>query len=306
MFNESIKMEFFMTKKHAKKIMEPKFDQTEEFEKRLNRDVAEFDKSDILDYYRKLHTCKIKTLININSQLKTYADYYYSKNNIEGCNAFSDITNQELKSCIDLGKQRIKVLTYDEIQNGIKNLMNPAEQFIILALFEGLGGKALVDLHHIRVSDLCNGTTKLASGRSIPISDQLFSLAQKASESIEYYQHTKNGDLKTVLFKTGDDRIIKAYCNEGDNTKNRRQVIYNRFKRAVASIGMDELEPRDIHTSGGLHFINEVIKAEGLSPYDAIVKYHTYINERFEDIPSIITYIETYKDYLISNEAKAA
>lgn len=303
MYNQEIK-EKYLKDVSARNLtinawFKAKFEQVEKFEKKNGVDLCEFHINEIVEYYKSLCSTSLNSLLFANSQFSLYTQWCISNGFCtDSQNHYLEVTNEVISLCINRGLAEAKYVTREEllhILNEGNGVNNPSDHFLILALFEGLGGKDLtnfVDMRPQAIDD--NNIMHLADGRNIKISDKLKALAIESAET--YALYGENGKvIPNVYYAADDPEIIKVTANsKHDSTANTRR-FYVRLLRAKERIGCPAIDRYALIESGRLEMIRNMMKEQGITdPATCISRNRAELERVYGRIQSISQYINRF------------
>lgn len=302
MFNEELKRRFIEEREMeitlADKYLLNQFNKVEKMEIELNKDLYDFTKYEIIEYYKMLNVSSVSSLATLNSQFSYYAKWCLQQNLVkDNQNHFLEINFSDLNECTNKALLKIKIIDRKTIISWIDMLMNPRDMFIILALFEGIRGKEFCELAQLKPEDVVGNTVKLCTGRSIQVSNKLLDIIKDCIDVDVYY-----GTTGRSFPMNNNGYVIKNYCNtenaEGSFQAGRR--IYNSIKRTLTLIDKNNIIiPGNIFESGKIDMIKTRSKELGMSATEYIQS--EYINEVEEKYDCKIVssyYLKKYEGYL--------
>lgn len=277
------------------------FDRVGKYEEENNKDICMFNTKEILVFYEQYsEDYKINSfdyLSNIHSQLSSYAAWClknqksypelaeYRKNN------YVNVHSDDIHFIIG-DREADKLITREELLDMCKEVPNPSDAFILIALFEGLHGRDYAELRELKWTDFDGNTVYIVPGRipklyekvTIPnkrkltVSDELINYANKCRFNTEY--HSLVSDVITEL--ADEDFIIKR--TEKARNCNKQPKLTRRIVEMFNYLGRPNLTALDIRNSGKIHFINERCKEVGISGKEYVFgKYYSEVGEKFND-----------------------
>lgn len=257
MYNEQVKERFIdVSALEDKKPLEVLFEKTEEFEKDKGKDLYDFNKKDLIEFFRFQATNSMQQLIMLSSRIRTYIRFALNENLVkDGQDHISEIDYDTLISCLC----EKKIYTREEILHRINLIANDMDKFIILAVFEGIVGKDYEDLAHLKLSDFYNGEVHIKD-KHFKVSEELISLAKTTDEQEEYV------DIRDRKYKydLSEKYIIKSFVNRKLGLRRRGKRIYQKFynnireeMRLPSTIAL-----KDIYLSGMIDQISTAAKKE--------------------------------------------
>lgn len=303
-YNKDIKEEYIAIKE--KETLMPKnflkilFNQSAEFEYKLDKDISNFTVEEIMEFYKACNRKSVESISVIHSSLNMYTIWCLTKNLvIDFQNHYSEISKDKYSTCVNTMYKKLSYITYDTIKEWLKEIVNVADQFLILALFEGLSGDNYKEINELYYSDFNDLNVHLCTGRTIKVSKELKELARQAAEEIHYYTIGEN--QKEYTFIEDDDKIIKSYHNTKLNVsefqKGRR--LYNKIKRNMTYLGYPYLKGKDIIESGKVNYIIKRCKELNISGHDFLYSDHIKeLDKQFGSKCVRSIFERTYKDYL--------
>ena len=270
MYNDVLKTRYIETleKEAIKTLLTKEFESCASTEDKISKDIKDFNRTEILDYYTSLKTYSLDSIMVRNYRFEHYADWCISNKEKNSKNEFAEITTEMLMDCLDQDVVNSLVLTREQVLEVIDKLPY-GEAFLILALFEGICGKDYEEFHDLKLGDFkVNGniiTVSLCTGRELTVTKELYDYAVKATKQFSY---TKNG--KIIHFDAGDIRILKTKANAGrtNDYDLDDDVIYRRNYRRILTmtmrlrkeIGLQGLKISFLQVSGRIHLIKEMMK----------------------------------------------
>ena len=221
MYNKEIKQRYIVEKEKTTNMpngyLVRQFDRTEEHELRLGKDLSRFTKEEAIDMYKTFNFDSLETLHVINSHFSLYTQWCLQQNLVPDCqDHYIEIKSDDLINCINKAALKKSLLTKTELYELIDKLKNPSDAFIMLALFEGIGGKNFCELVNLKMEDFNGNTVTLCTGRKLTVSDKLVELAELSNITLIYVSVDSAVD-KEIYFKD-EDLIIKNYPNCQDDT----------------------------------------------------------------------------------------
>lgn len=326
MYNEEQKLRYmqykYPTVKYPENCLERLFRYTEPFEIEFGKDVSCFMFREISEMYRRLKRWSEQTLTDINSKLCIYTKWCIEQELVPSSqNNFSGMTVDFMKNFVNDIDKNSRIYRKETIYGWIEELENPSDQFALLALFEGIGGKDLCEHVNLRLSDFNGNKVTLHTGeyeedkkskrkeilRTITVSDKLVHLAHQAAEEKLYYiRHiNEDGDIyyTTIAYLPGGDLVYKHYNNIKKSVgpmQLGRRTVKNKLKR-ISEIFETEnnITARDIIKSGRLNYIIERCKELGMTGKDYLYSEHRKEAEiQFKKEITRSSFYKTYKDYL--------
>lgn len=265
----------------------------------LEKDCCNFTVDEIITYYKMMCTASLETLMVLNSNLSKYTTWAiangFSKDNQ---NHYAELDTKTLNTCINLGKFNDMIITRDELLKESQLMPNVSDQFLVLALFEGVCGKQYKELINLKV-DQFNGNNLHLEDRTITVSDKLVELAEESASTYDYYGYASDGSFVEKKYKASDDCVLKQMYN-ATNTTNvaKRRCVYNKLARIKDFCGREVYSTSGLLESGRLSYIRELAVRYG-NDYEKTVRVEIEnISHRYGNIYSIPRYLIKYAEYL--------
>ena len=278
-------------------------------EERLGKDLSLFTRDEILDAYKNKDVwnsyCYIR---NINYRFKEYTNWYIEHINPNIENNYASITSEDLAR-VTIGKREITVISRDDLEMISHGLINPKDQYWLLALYEGLRGFHFLEVLDLKWGDVnFENLTLHVSGRGensedIKITPYFAEVIRRAHETTVYY--SKNGDGDSwPLNESKDGRIYKYTRNSHGDTDAIGRA--NTFRHSVHYV-LNQLSPKYanitinmIQDSGIINFIKERSQELNMSPVDYLKSKHSIrdIEKQYNKTIRKNAFIIKYGDYL--------
>lgn len=306
MYNEKRKKQYIQIALEADKMSEqilPRwFSLCEPYETKLNRDLCEWNSKEIIDFYQSLVLKSLETLRMIHSAYTRYTSWCLANSMIpDSQNHFTEIDREVLNTkCINKAYLRNGIVTREELLKMLKDdkmVKNPFEKFIILGIFEGMGGKQLTDFQNISI-DIFKSDKMQLKKRVLSYSKELKKLAEESSEEYTLYMYTNSREIN-ASFDVTDTRIIKSRVNSkelsGSGWNHKINIIlkkicdYNNTPAFTAAM---------LSESGRLEMIRNYMKKDNISAIEAIKKYDDEITERYGRIQGRERYCDRWSEFL--------
>lgn len=230
------------------------FDKTSILENIRNKDICDFTIQEIIELYKFLDSKSFDTLWLYNNNLKIYTSWCIENTLVkDGMSHFNEITDELIKSCVNVTYLKNSILTKDEIL-GITRQLNLREAFAIMAFFEGIKGEQFKEVIYLKASDINKEkqTATLITGRTIPVSKEFVNLAINANEETTYTTKGRTYTFESSLY-IYKNTYTKAR-KEDDVVK--KQRIYKSLKINLEAIGYTGITSTDLVNAGAINMIN--------------------------------------------------
>ena len=261
----------------------------------LGKDLYDFTVIEIIGYYKYLCTSSLESLMIMNNQYKLYAAYALKRGVIkDNQNHFAEIDNQTLKTCINIGLAKAKVISRESLLDILESsdVENISDKVIALAIFEGIAGKEMTELTHMEPTDIDTKKklVKLYGGRKLTISDKLIGWCLESAEEYEFYNSMNKRNNKKYM--ETDTRVIKRLINSTVDTDHQRhKTINRRLDHLIECTGCNALTIGALKESGRLEMIR-ILRENGKTLNEALGDKDMLY--RYGDIPSRKRYCLKY------------
>ena len=281
MYNEERKQRYMKEKMNEVVMPEyclmARFRESEFFEKELQKDICDFSVYEITEFYKMLNFSSLGFLAYLNSQFSMYTQWCLQSNLVkDNQNHFLEFSRETLNNCLNKVIIKKQIVDRDTILQMVRELVNPRDQFIILALFEIGKAKDFADIWGAKLSQISENdhTMKTATGRIVHVSDEFIQLAKVADTTKEYYGVGSAKQIKRTLLDEG--YIVKDYANVRSNASdfNRGRNIYRAVARNLKYLDMDYMSATTIVESGKLYMIKTKAQELGMTNKDFIYSKH--------------------------------
>lgn len=252
---EAFIKEYLKSKVVAKTSLYAVFRKTEPFEEKLNKDVSDFSRKEILAMLSKFKSKSTISLLNYCIVLKHYSRFV--KNEV-GSNAYESIVKSDIAALVD----KNILLTREDMDEIENQLLNCSDKAIIELLWEGVAGKSMSDL--LSVSAECiKGNVLCVNGKEYMITNRLQSILPKAFAEEEIMSY---GNTMKIVEVNGKGRIYKERPNaRGIDTEDSRfRWVYRRIQLFRNYLDLPGLTMKNIQSSGLWYYLNLGMKETGL------------------------------------------
>ena len=241
-----------------------------EFEHRFNKPFYQFATEEALEMYKSVHAISVVTLQNNNLVLKHAARWFAYKYNKEVANTYEEITKDALSEVVDVEKQKSLILSREDVEDIIEQLLNWTDKCIVWLLFYGVGGNLLKELTFMQWNQVSHGDLKVyfKSGKIIDITENVYDMLKQGFEEDELISF---GETNRIA-KVRSLGLYKARCNslsDNDNPEDKTDLErrYRWVQRRLILISKDlgiRLTSGSLQSSGLLYHLQQGVKETGL------------------------------------------
>lgn len=249
--------EYTCYKEETKRIIRVFFRKIAEIEKELNKDIYDFNGSEIERALIHLKSTTVRSLQNTTSLLGKYIDYAVNAGlSVQKENLMYNFSSQEkLSKLIDKESSQSLYFTKEEIMNMAMYAENAQDGVILALLYEGVSPKNnFKELVNIKVEDIDFDKGELnIEGRDMPIKlskETLFLL--KGAICISSY-YSVNGDKIREYNITKTDYVLRGLRYKGNKPISWRNV--NQRILRISVVNKEEyLNATNISASGQINY----------------------------------------------------
>lgn len=275
-----------------------------EYEK--DKDICLFTVEELKDFYLSLKTASFLRLTVIDSQLKRYAAWSVEKEIIDlEDNKIKNITQEDLLQCVVIQKDNI--ISREKLIEEISILPNIGEQFLCLALFEGIAGKEYCELVNLKKGDFESKDGKWIAhliDRDLEITEELVLMGLKAADTEKMYLYTKDLSFVESYYKNDGEEKTRVIKNPPQTFKSSAKTdsirIKGKLTRINAYLENPAITRSNLLESGRIDLVKRLMKADGETDLrNTLRKYNkTEIMERYGYIQNMQRWAEQYGKYI--------
>lgn len=276
------------------------FNAAERLEKTYEKDLCDFNITQIIALYKVQLTSSLEYLLNMNSVFKRYTYYCIDINRVkDGINHYEEVTTELANSCLCKILVDDKIVTREQLLSTINKLINPSDKFLLLATFEGLATGGHADMCNLELTQFKKNKVHLESGRVLSVSKELCNLAIESSEEYFYYSTLGLSD-KAYPFKKDDTRVMKRLYNTvNDSLINYRRVAYSKYARINTLFDSKAYTYGHLIESGRIDLIKRTMKDKDIpDPRKAMAACKEELALRYGEIQAVGRFLTKYGKYL--------
>lgn len=308
MYNEELKQGFIQTmvKTGINKTIETAatqyFKQAEPVEETMNKDLCDFNINEILGLLKHFCTPSMETLMMGVSMFRRYTYYCIEQNIVQdGLNHYEEVTNEMYLDCVNRSLSEDKIISREDLMRQVNFLDNPVEKFVLLAVFEGLGGTGCMDLVDIKLEQFKNNKVTLRSGRVLTVPKELIEIAEESANEYFYYPpNVTNVKYEKVRFKDEPGIIKSLYNVKADSTDRRKAYnIVNKLRRISDREGSKAFLNGHLVESGRIDLIKRtMVDNKEEDPRRAMRMCKDEMKVRYGEIQAVGRWLMKYEKYL--------
>jgi hypothetical protein len=241
-----------------------------EFEHKFNKPFYDFATEEALEMYKSVHAISVVTLQNNNLVLKHAARWFAYKYNKEVANTYEEMTKDMLDTVVDVEKKASLILSKEDVEDIIEQLLNWTDKCLVFLLFNGVGGNLLKELTFMQWNQVSRQDLKIyfRNGKVIDITNQDYEMLKQGFEEDELISF---GETNRVA-KVRSLGLYKARCNslsDNDNPEDKtdQERRYRWVQRRLILISKDlgiRLTSGGLQSSGLLYHLQQGVKETGL------------------------------------------
>lgn len=308
MYNEDLKRAFIQTmvdtgiNKTFEAVASQYFKQAEPVEEALQKDLSNFNINEIIGMLKHFCTPSMETLMMGTSVFRRYTYYCIKENGVtDKLNHYEEVTNEMYLDCVNKSLSEDKIISRQELLKQVHLLENPVEQFVLFAVFEGLGGVGCMDLVDIQLSQFHDNTVTLRSGRVLSVPSELVDIAQESAEEYFYYPPNASAEKNEKIKFKDEPGIIKSLYNVKADSSDRRKAynIVNKLRRISDRAGTKAFLNGHLIESGRIDLIKRVmLEQKETDPRKAMRLCRDEMKVRYGEIQAVGRWLLKYEKYL--------
>jgi hypothetical protein len=241
------------------------------FEKRFGKPFYEFTTNEALEMYESAHAISTVSLQNTNLVLKNASRWFAYKQSRTLESAYENITKDMLLTVIDNEKKESMMLSREDVEDMIGQLLNWTDKCIVFLLFNGVGGYKLDELSFLKWEQISRTDMKIyfRNGKTIDITPEDYEMLKRGfaeDELISFGSTTRISKVKSLgLYKV---RFNSLSDNEDADDPSCIERRYRWCQRRLMLISKDlgvTLTGGALQNSGLLWHLQQKVKEMGIS-----------------------------------------
>lgn len=241
-----------------------------EFEEKFEKPFWEFTTDEVLEMHRSAHAVSVVSLQNTNLLLKNASKWMKYKRGATTDNVYENITKDMLSTVIDIDKQRSLILSKEDVEDLMGQLLNWVDKCILFLLFNGAGGYMLDELTFLKWEQVSRQDLKIyfKNGKTINITEDDYEMLKRGFEEDELISFGSTTRVAKVR-STGIYKVRANSLSDNDNHDDPRDIErrYRWTQRRLALIQNDlgvKLTSGGLQNSGLLWHLQQGIKETGM------------------------------------------
>lgn len=303
-YNSEIKENYLTAReveyKAIRSIMRTFFNITKEYEEMYGKDCSNFTTTEILNMFSSCSTRSWEQLLNFNSQLKIYTSWCIKECLVnDNQNHYEEIDKTDLYNCLNLGVKEKMILSREELLHTIRDFPNISDQFLALALFEGISGAGYQDFYLLTKKSFTDNSVKLQT-RELIVSSTLIDMAEQSAD--EYTKYNRKGVIR-LRYKQTDPCVIKDSVNsKADSIESNTRKIQRRLLRLEKDYGK-AFSYAGLKNSGRIDMIRSFMKEDNSTDVrETYDKHKEEIEFRYGKLQRVYRWIEENKQFFTMEE----
>lgn len=232
------------------------FKKVEPLEKKLGKDMKDFDEKDIR---KLLKLFSSKSYHSMNVKWSLIKKYMCSYNN----NICLEFTQDDLMRYIKNKENASRYISRNTLHNRMKNMVNPQDKAILLLLFEGLFGYEYDEILNLRVDDIDFETNEIiVDNRIVIVSEYTKNILKESMNKKEYY--------KSFVVGINDSTTNESYVLNGSSPYLIKTKPSKRTKNGLTPLGVEGFKSK----------IKKILDEIGLGNATPLTIYHSGLIEK--------------------------
>ena len=241
-----------------------------EFEYKFNKPFHLFTEEEALNMYQSAHAVSVVSLQNTNLLLKNASRWFRYKHGNTMNSAYEKITKDMLETVIDKEKQQNLLLSKDDVDDLIGQLLNYTDRCLVFLMFNGVNGYMLDELTFMKWEQVSRSDLKIyfKSGKTIDITEEEYDMLKKGFEEDELVSFGSTSRVSKVR-SAGIYKVRANSLSDNDNPQDPRDAErrYRWAQRRLALINKDlgyNLTSGALSNSGLLWHLQQKVKEMGM------------------------------------------
>ena len=267
-------------------------------EESLDKDLCDFTLDDIIALLKSYRSASVTALGVKASILRTYTTWCIRNDKSESnFNHFDEINHDLLNECVDRHSAMSRLTTQKELYSTLEDILNPKDQFLVLAVYEGVCGGKIERLIPLTLEDVYENYI-IIEGKEKPISQKLRQIAEASATTYEYYRGDKDGGKIKKSILEDKPTIIKRFISKQNENKGiNARALFRRLDNLNAAHDA-LLSFNALRYSGFIKQFYDIVDKNGkgfLANYESTI-FQELVNRYELRVPRVQAY-QLYNDY---------
>lgn len=258
------------------------------FEDLYQKDICNFNTTEIDNAYKTINQKSLTALRNINSMLLLYTQWCQKEAMVEdGINHYEEFYGDRMYSYLDREYINNGLISKEMLLDIAQDMYNKMDAFALIATFEGFGGVGREDYSYATLSHI-EGNKIHLNKRTIEISDDFIKYAKMSAKQDSYY--ARAGEKFDKNLDESSDLIYRPLLQRAGQNP-RLRIVEQRLAKELKALGYNSLSLSDVVKSGRALFIKTKATSLGITPKQYCLSYRSEIANQFcttEDYVAII------------------
>lgn len=301
MYNQDIKERYIREKTITtiipKGYLGRMFQKTMPFEKALGKDVCNFSNPEIINLYKTWNLGSLTSLYVYNNSLQMYAQWCQRECLVvDGLNHFQEFNREILSNFVNKSLVERKIVPREQILEWANELPNASDSFVLLAIFEGIGGTNYEEMIDLRTTDFIGNTVNLCTGRTIDVSNDLLVLMEDSANEKEYF--TLNTEKGRSIRVQPDPTLVIKNIKSNAKREGFGWRLRNRMTNVFEYLDQQWMKPRYVKMSGEVDYINKRSKELDISNKQFVYNHYDDLKNKYWVASNVALYWTQMKEYL--------
>ena len=220
--------------------------------------------------YESAHAVSVVSLQNTNLLLKNASRWFRHKNGGTIDSAYERITKDMLETVIDTEKQKSLILSKEDVDDLMGQLLNYTDRCLVFLMFHGVNGYMLDELTFMKWEQVSHSDLKIyfKSGKTIDITEEEYDMLKRGFEEDELISFGSTARISKVR-SAGIYKVRANSLSDNDNPQDPRDAErrYRWAQRRLALINKDlgyNLTSGALSNSGLLWHLQQKVKEMGM------------------------------------------
>ena len=278
-----------------------RLERASQYEKEIGKDLCDFTRDEAIRLFKDVVATPSLTYLKVlRSTYESYTQWCVEKG-VATENNYSHIDLSDLNECVFKGN--LSFITREDILKWCSEAENPRDQFILLALYEGIRGKNYKEIIDLNITNVDFEHKRIfipSRNGCVEASDELLRYAKYSYETDDYVR--EDGIVKKISPLPRGSVVrrvnISRSAKEGVNMAPSPRFIYATYVRLTKLLPMEDVSVSFVQECGMIDFIRRKAKESNIdvsqyfdssecmddimSQYDRVL-YRSVMREKYND-----------------------